>query len=78
MDCHNMIAGSQLAEPGVDPKAVLSSAGDVLPKAGNEAGFLVGLIMKLRAAIEVRVPVGYQDKTGFHYGANATDWFFTI
>ena len=29
---------------------------------------------KLRAAIEDRVPVGYEDETGFHYGMKASDW----
>ena len=29
---------------------------------------LVGIITKLRAVIKNRVPLGYQDETGFHFG----------
>jgi hypothetical protein len=35
-------------------------------------------MQKLRAAIEARVPVGYEDETGFHYSLKASDWFFSI
>jgi hypothetical protein len=30
-------------------------------------------IAKLRAATASHVPVGYEDETGFHYGANTGD-----
>jgi hypothetical protein len=29
---------------------------------------LVGILARLRAAIENRIPLGYQDETGFHFG----------
>ena len=29
---------------------------------------LVGILVRLRAAIENRIPLGYQDETGFHFG----------
>lgn len=32
-----------------------------------------GLIAKLRNAVKIQIPVGYQDETGFHYGAKAAD-----
>jgi hypothetical protein len=32
------------------------------------AGFLVRIITKVWEAITSRVPVGYEDETGFHYG----------
>jgi hypothetical protein len=32
------------------------------------AGFLVRIITKVFAAITFRMPVGYEDETGFHYG----------
>jgi hypothetical protein len=35
-------------------------------------------IAKLRAATASHVPAGYEDKTGFHYGANAGDGSFLI
>jgi hypothetical protein len=40
--------------------------------------FPVRAIAKLYAAIEDRVPVGYEDETGFHYSMKASDWFFSI
>jgi hypothetical protein len=73
-----MIAGSQLAERHVEQTMSSSSASDPLRIAWHEVRFPVRIIAKLRAAIEARVPVGYEDETGFHYGADATDWFFPI
>jgi hypothetical protein len=35
------------------------------------ARFLVRIIMKVREAITSRMPVGYEDETGFHYGLAA-------
>jgi len=29
---------------------------------------LVGILTRLRAAIENHIPLGYQDETGFHFG----------
>ncbi|HEX4644169.1 MAG TPA: hypothetical protein VH598_01020 [Verrucomicrobiae bacterium] len=29
---------------------------------------IAGLLAKLRAAVEKRVPIGYQDENGFHVG----------
>lgn len=29
---------------------------------------LVGVLARLRTAIENRIPLGYQDETGFHFG----------
>jgi hypothetical protein len=73
-----MIAGSQLAERHVEQTMSSSSASNPLRMAWHEVRFTVRIIAKLRAAIEARVPVGYEDKSGFHYGADATDWFFSI
>ena len=73
-----MIAGSQLAERHVEQTMPSSSASNPLRIAWHEVSFPVRIIAKLRAAIEVRAPVGYEDETGFHYGADAADWFFSI
>jgi hypothetical protein len=73
-----MIAGSQLAERHVEQTMSSSSASNPLRMAWHEVRFTVRIIAKLRAAIEARVPVGYEDESGFHYGADATDWFFSI
>ena len=43
-----------------------------------QVGSPVRIAAILRAAIAARVPVGYQDESGFHYGAEAKDWFFSI
>ena len=72
-----MIAGSQLAERHVEQTMPLSSA-NTLRIAWHEVRFPVRIIAKLRAAIEARVPVGYEDETGFHYSLKASDWFFSI
>jgi hypothetical protein len=34
----------------------------------EEFGSLAGIIAKFRAAIRSRVPLGYEDETGFHVG----------
>jgi hypothetical protein len=73
-----MIAGNQLAERHVEQKMSSSSASNPLRIAWHEVSFPVRIIGKLRAAIEARVPVGYEDKTGFHYSMKASDWFFSI
>jgi hypothetical protein len=73
-----MIAGSQLAERHVEQTMSSSSAGNSLRIAWHEVRFPVRIIAKLRAAIEARVPVGYEDETGFHYSMKASDWFFSI
>jgi hypothetical protein len=54
-----------------------SSAGS-LRIAWHAVRFPVRIIAKLRAAIETRVPVGYEDETGFHYSLKASDWLFSI
>lgn len=39
---------------------------------------IAGLLAKLRAAVEKRVPLGYQDENGFHVGlepaGKKSDW----
>jgi hypothetical protein len=72
-----MIADSQLAERSVEQTTGLFSVGN-LRIAWHEVSFPVRIIAKLRAAIEDRVPVGFEDETGFHYGRKASDWFFSI
>ena len=72
-----MIAGTQLAERHVEQTPRSSSAGS-LRIAWHEVRFPVRIVAKLRAAIETRVPVGYEDETGFHYSLKASDWFFSI
>jgi hypothetical protein len=72
-----MIAGSQLVERRVAQTMSASSA-STLRIAWHKVSFPVRIIAKLRAAIEARAPVGYEDETGFHYSMKASDWFFSI
>ena len=68
----------QPAERDVEPTMPLKSATNAVQMTGHEAGFPVRLIAKLCGAIASHVPAGYEDETGFHYGANVGDWFFLI
>ena len=72
-----MVAGIQLAERHVE-QTVSASSASTLRIAWHEAGFPARIIAKLRAAIEARAPVGYEDETGFHYSLKASDWLFSI
>jgi hypothetical protein len=72
-----MVVGSQLAERHVEQTTPSSSA-CTLRIAWHEVSFPVRIVAKLRAAIEARAPVGYEDETGFHYSLKASDWFFSI
>ena len=78
VDSRNMIAGSQLAERHVEQTMPSLSASNPLRIAWHEVSFPVRIIVKLRAAIEDRAPVGYEDETGFHYRLKASDWLFSI
>jgi hypothetical protein len=72
-----MIADSQLAERHVE-QTLSSSSASTLRIAWHEVGSPARIIAKLRAAIEARAPVGYEDETGFHYSRKASDLFFSI
>jgi len=73
-----MIAGSQLAERHVEQTRPSSSAGNPLRIAWHEVRFPVRIIKKMYAALETRVPVGYEDETGFHYSLKDSNWVFSI
>jgi hypothetical protein len=73
MDTYNVIATKWLAKKCLERTMLLPSGGDSLQAAGPEAGSAVQVITKLRASIEARVPLGYEDENGFHFGADATD-----
>jgi hypothetical protein len=72
-----MIAGNQLAERHVEQTPPAPTAGN-LRIAWYEVRFPVRIMQQLQAAIETRVPVGYEDETGFHYSLKASDWVFSI
>jgi hypothetical protein len=62
----------------VDRTMPLTVDRNTLRIAGHEVGSLVRIIAKLCGVMESQVPIGYEDEGGFHYGANLTDWFFSI
>ncbi|MGA2281626.1 MAG: hypothetical protein ABSG80_15140 [Verrucomicrobiota bacterium] len=66
-----------MAERHVE-QTMSSSTAITLRIAWPEVSFPVRIIAKLRAAIKSRVPVGYEDETGFHFSLKASDWFFSI
>ena len=40
---------------------------------GNFGFSPAGLIAKLRNIVKIEIPVGYQDESGFHYGAKSAN-----
>lgn len=38
---------------------------------GSTGFSLAGMIAKLRRAVSIEIPVGYQDETGFHTGVKS-------
>ena len=73
MDTCNVIATKWLAKRCLAHPTALPSGGNAVQTTGSYDGSAVQVITRLRATIEARVPVGYEDETGFHYGADVTD-----
>ena len=73
-----MVAGKQLARGRVEQTTPVPSDGDRTRMAGRRGGFPIRDIAKLCSVVESRVPIGYEDESGFHYGANLSDSFFSI
>jgi hypothetical protein len=78
MDARDMVTSTRLAtRGGVGSLPLpLERKGDRI--AWYQAGSPVRIIAILRASLEAQVPVGYEDDSGFHYGADASEWFFSI
>jgi hypothetical protein len=73
-----MVTGNGLTTGRVDRTMPLMVDSNTLRMAGHKVGLLVRIVVKFCSAFESRVPIGYEDDGGFHYGANLTDWFFSI
>jgi len=73
-----MVAGKQLATGCVEKTTPVPSDGNHKWMARRGGGFPIRNIMKLCSAVESRVPLGYEDEGGFHYGVNLADSFFSI
>jgi hypothetical protein len=50
------------------PDAILAQVGDFPAQAG-----VSGVVTKLRKAIRIEIPIGYQDETGFHMGVKPAE-----
>jgi hypothetical protein len=78
VDVRNMVTGTQLATK----QAVKTLPLPLEHNNGRIAWYKIGstgrIIAILRATVEARAPVGYEDEAGFHYGPEATGWFFSI
>jgi len=77
VDSCNMIVDSQLAGRTVQ-ETTLPATVSKLWFVRHEVNLPARVMAKLRAVIEARIPVGYEDETGFHYSLKASDWFFSI
>ena len=68
-----MIAGTQLANRPTNPMAPLPVSLDEVGINRCAVGLPVRIFDRLCATIEARVPLGFEDEAGFHFGADGTD-----
>ena len=68
-----MVTGKVLATGRAGLKSAPSANGNHLRAAGRGVALPVRMIAKLRSAVKSRVPFGYEDAAGFHYGAEAVE-----
>ena len=60
--------GSQTRVGKLQPVGSSSKDGGFKPRAGVKAGIMAELLGRIRAVILLRVPLGYEDETGFYFG----------
>ena len=65
-----MVTGKELATGNTDRAMPLTVDGNTMQIEGHKAGSPVRIIAMLCGVMETRVPVGYEDEGGFHYGAD--------
>jgi len=70
MHFHNMVTGKELVAGYADQKLSAPIDGDRTRTTGHKAALPVRSLVKLCGVIKSRVPIGYEDETGFHYGAD--------
>jgi hypothetical protein len=73
-----MVTGKELVTKCVGQTTPLSVESNSRRVTGHKVRFPARVTAALCGAIESRVPFGYEDEAGFHYGASSADWFFTI
>ena len=71
-----MVTGNELGTGKADEGSPVPVESVHERGAGLGAGVLVRGVVKLRDAIRSRVPIGYQDDEGFHYGTSLAGWIF--
>ena len=67
-----MINGIQLGDERLESVMPFSLGPSAVEVKWQEARFPVRIVARLIDAIESRIPVGYEDETGFHYGVKAS------
>ena len=65
-----MGTGKALATGNADRAMPLSVDSGTMQIEGHKAGLPLRIIAMLCGVMEIRVPVGYEDEGGFHYGAD--------
>jgi len=70
MHFHNMVTGKELVAGQADQKLSAPIDGDRALTTEHKAAFPVRSLVKLYRVIKSRVPIGYEDEEGFHYGAD--------
>ena len=70
MHLHNMVTGKELVAGCAGQTLPPQIDGDCVRTTEHKAGFPVRSLVKLYRLIKSRVPIGYEDETGFHYGVN--------
>jgi hypothetical protein len=73
-----MVTGAQLATKQAVKTMPLPLDHTNVRIAWYKIGSPKRIVARLRAVIETRAPVGYEDEAGFHYGPEAAGWFFSI
>jgi len=66
----NMVTGKELATVNDDQAMPLAGDSNFGRIAQHQGSVLVRLVAKLSGAMKSRVPLGYEDDGGFHYGAD--------
>jgi len=65
-----MVTGKELVTGRVGQTLPQPAGGSSARTTGRKVGFSIRKIAKLYGMIKSRVPIGYEDEEGFHYGAN--------
>ena len=73
-----MVTGNEIVAGNSDRTVPQAVESNLVRMTRHGVGIPGRIMVKLRRVFETRVPVGYEDEDGFHYGADSTGWFFVI